>query len=208
MFTSSYRNIVIFLMLLLWLLLLLLFFSMTVTYVTFQLTGEISHLKIGVLKEGFEHPSSEADVDKLVRNAADRLGREAGAKVEEVSVKMHYDGISIRNFIVKHIKYTVINYNLTFEELKLTLANITAARPYVGSYCLRPKVDSIPSIHIDRQTDRLRVSRLQSVIRSVRSFVRPSVSQSVGQPVRQTVRQSVRMRPSVRLSVSRSELLS
>lgn len=57
-----------------------------------QLTGEISHLKLAVLKEGFGHPSSEADVDELVRNATDRLGREAGATVEEVSIKMHLDG--------------------------------------------------------------------------------------------------------------------
>ena len=61
--------------------------------VIFQLTGEISHLKLGILKEGFGLPSSEADVDELVRNAADRLGRETGATVEEVSVKMHCDGI-------------------------------------------------------------------------------------------------------------------
>ncbi|KAJ7321194.1 hypothetical protein OS493_035171 [Desmophyllum pertusum] len=45
-----------------------------------KLTGEISHLKLGVLKEGFGYPNSEADVDELVRNSADRLGREAGAK--------------------------------------------------------------------------------------------------------------------------------
>jgi len=32
-------------------------------------------------------------VDELVRNAADRLGREAGATVDEVSIKMHLDGI-------------------------------------------------------------------------------------------------------------------
>ena len=57
-----------------------------------QLTGDISHLKIGVLKEGFGHPSSEADVDALVRDVADRLRREVGATVEEVSVKMHLDG--------------------------------------------------------------------------------------------------------------------
>lgn len=58
-----------------------------------QLTGDISHLKLAVLKEGFGHPNSEADVDELVRNAADRLGRGAGATVEEVSIKMHLDGI-------------------------------------------------------------------------------------------------------------------
>ncbi|KAL9967996.1 hypothetical protein ACROYT_G026320 [Oculina patagonica] len=62
---------------------------------TSKLTGEISHLKLAVLKEGFGLPSSEADVDELVRNAADRLVREAGATVEEVSVKMHLDGVKI-----------------------------------------------------------------------------------------------------------------
>jgi len=45
------------------------------------------------LKEGFGHPNSEADVNELVRNAADRLGRGTSATVEEVSIKMHLDGI-------------------------------------------------------------------------------------------------------------------
>ena len=45
-----------------------------------------------MLKEGFGLPASEADVDELVRKAAERLGRETGATVEEVSVKMHSDG--------------------------------------------------------------------------------------------------------------------
>lgn len=45
-----------------------------------------------MLKEGFGLPTSEADVDALVREAADLLGREAGATVEEVSVDMHLDG--------------------------------------------------------------------------------------------------------------------
>ena len=58
-----------------------------------QLTGEISHLKLGVLKEGFGLSTSEADVDELVRNAVDRLGRKTGANVEEVSIQMHLDGI-------------------------------------------------------------------------------------------------------------------
>lgn len=60
--------------------------------IIWQLTGDISHLKIGVLKEGFGRPSSEADVDALVRSAADHLGRQSKAAVAEVSVKMHLDG--------------------------------------------------------------------------------------------------------------------
>ena len=60
-----------------------------------QLTGDISHLRLGVLNEGFGHPSSEADVDEIVRKAADHMKRVTKATVEDVSVKMHLDGISI-----------------------------------------------------------------------------------------------------------------
>jgi amidase len=45
-------------------------------------------LRIGVLREGFGHPSAEPDVDAAVRRAAERFAR-LGAKVEEVSVPMH-----------------------------------------------------------------------------------------------------------------------
>jgi amidase len=45
-------------------------------------------LRIGVLREGFGHPSAEPDVDACVRRAAERFAR-LGAKVEEVSVPMH-----------------------------------------------------------------------------------------------------------------------
>ncbi len=46
-------------------------------------------MRIGVLKEGFGHENSEADVDAKVMQAADRF-RELGARVEEVSIPEHY----------------------------------------------------------------------------------------------------------------------
>lgn len=46
-------------------------------------------MRIGVLKEGFGHENSEADVDGKVMQAADRF-RELGARVEEVSIPEHY----------------------------------------------------------------------------------------------------------------------
>lgn len=49
-------------------------------------------MKIGILKEGFGLKNSEADVDKMVREAAEQLGSKCGAVVEEVSIPMHYDG--------------------------------------------------------------------------------------------------------------------
>ena len=49
-------------------------------------------MKIGILKEGFGLKTSEANVDKTVREAAEQLGTAGGATVEEVSVPMHSDG--------------------------------------------------------------------------------------------------------------------
>ena len=46
-------------------------------------------MRIGILKEGFAHENSEADVSAKVMQAADRF-RELGARVEEVSIPEHY----------------------------------------------------------------------------------------------------------------------
>ena len=46
-------------------------------------------LRIGILKEGFNRPESEADVDRKVLAAADRF-RDLGARVEEVSIPEHH----------------------------------------------------------------------------------------------------------------------
>ena len=58
----------------------------------YQLTGKIENMKIGILQEGFGLKNSEADVDKMVREAAEQLGTKCGAVVEEVSIPMHCDG--------------------------------------------------------------------------------------------------------------------
>jgi amidase len=54
----------------------------------------VAGMKIGVLSESFGWPASEADVDSKVRESADRL-RSLGAQVEDVSIPMHLDGLSI-----------------------------------------------------------------------------------------------------------------
>ena len=51
-------------------------------------------LRIGVVKEGFGHPNSEADVDAKVKAGA-ALFRKLGATVEDVSVPMHAAGLPI-----------------------------------------------------------------------------------------------------------------
>lgn len=54
----------------------------------FQLTGDLTGMKIALLKEGFEN--CEPEVESLVRDAAGKLSQK-GAIVEEVSIPMHKD---------------------------------------------------------------------------------------------------------------------
>jgi amidase len=56
--------------------------------------GGVKGLRVGVLKEGFGHPNSEADVDARVREAGARLAK-LGAVVEDVSVAMHGLGFAM-----------------------------------------------------------------------------------------------------------------
>ena len=65
----------------------------TATY-TSALTGDARGLKIAVVKEGFGHPGSEADVDALVRKGAATF-RQLGARVDEVSIPLHLAGAAI-----------------------------------------------------------------------------------------------------------------
>jgi amidase len=58
---------------------------------TEALTGDAAGLRIGLLKEGFGHPTSEKDVDAKVHKAAQLMGK-LGARVEEVSIPMHLMG--------------------------------------------------------------------------------------------------------------------
>jgi amidase len=63
-----------------------------------RLTGDVQGLKIGIVNEGFGWPNSEADVDTMAREAAQRLGQ-AGATVSDVSIPLHRDGVHIWNAI-------------------------------------------------------------------------------------------------------------
>ncbi|PFX15990.1 Amidase [Stylophora pistillata] len=64
------------------------------TYVN-QLTSEISHLRLGLLTEGFSRPQSEPDVDECIKKAAKRLATETRATLQDVSVPMHLDGYQV-----------------------------------------------------------------------------------------------------------------
>jgi amidase len=68
--------------------------NVTTDSYTKALTGEVSKLRIGVVKEGFGLANSEPDVDGLVRKGVELLGK-LGAQVEEVSIPLHALGIAI-----------------------------------------------------------------------------------------------------------------
>ena len=78
---------------------------------TDALDKDVKGLKIGILKEGFGHDSSEKDVDEKVRAAADLL-RKNGATVEEVSVEMHKLGPAIWSPIaLEGLQFQMMNGN-------------------------------------------------------------------------------------------------
>ncbi|WP_428383356.1 amidase [Nevskia ramosa] len=58
------------------------------------LNQSLKGMRIGVVREGFGHANSEADVDAAVRKAAAQFGA-LGATVEEVSIPMHSVGMII-----------------------------------------------------------------------------------------------------------------
>lgn len=61
---------------------------------TQYLDEPVTGMKIGVLREGFEHPHSSHIVNECVRAAAARFTG-LGAEVSEISVPMHFPGIAI-----------------------------------------------------------------------------------------------------------------
>ena len=56
-----------------------------------QLTGNISGLRIGLLKEGFNMSDADMKIMTMVKEAADRLSS-LGATIGQVSVPIHFDG--------------------------------------------------------------------------------------------------------------------
>ncbi|MGC8544033.1 MAG: amidase [Vulcanisaeta sp.] len=58
------------------------------------LTGNVKGMKIGVVREGFDWPVSESDVNKAIKDAANKLS-DLGVHVEEISIPMHKLGVAI-----------------------------------------------------------------------------------------------------------------
>jgi amidase len=87
------------------------------------LGGGVAGLRIGVVREGFGHPNSEADVDAKVRAAAGLLAK-LGAEVEDVSVPMHSASAAICNAIalagIEHMMVSGDGLGFGREDLYLT----------------------------------------------------------------------------------------
>jgi len=65
---------------------------------TQALSTDPEQLTVGVVEEGFGHEESEKGVDSTVQTAINRFA-DAGADIQEVSIPMHLDGLSIWNGI-------------------------------------------------------------------------------------------------------------
>ena len=61
---------------------------------TQALTGDVTGLRLGIVREGFNLEESESDVDEAVEKAA-RSFESMGALVETVSIPWHLDGIHL-----------------------------------------------------------------------------------------------------------------
>lgn len=59
-----------------------------------NLTEDVTELSVAVVKEGFDRPEHESEVNKAVNEALDQL-EDAGATVESISVPMHADVMDI-----------------------------------------------------------------------------------------------------------------
>ncbi|XP_078377394.1 urethanase-like [Oculina patagonica] len=81
--------------------------SVPTSYIS-QLTGDISRVRIGVLREGFEMPGADTKIMAFVKEAAGRFSTR-GASVEEVSVPMHFDGIRICDVMCMEGGYRLIH---------------------------------------------------------------------------------------------------
>jgi amidase len=71
--------------------------ALTVPNYTEHLTGEVSGLRVGLLKEGFD--GCEPDVAETVRNAADSL-KQLGVTVDEFSTSLHHDVATVATVIL------------------------------------------------------------------------------------------------------------
>src|SRR5215468_3575869 len=78
---------------------------------TSALTGDARGIKIAIVKEGFGHANSEADVDALVRKGAAAF-RQLGVQVDEVSILLHLVGPAIwMPIAVEGVMWQMLNGN-------------------------------------------------------------------------------------------------
>lgn len=61
---------------------------------TEALSGSLSGLRVGVVKESFDQPGAESEVDARIQEVADRLAK-AGASVQDISLPLHRVGAAI-----------------------------------------------------------------------------------------------------------------
>ena len=84
--------------------------QLQVHHYTEALGEDVKGMKIALVREGFNHPLSDPDVDRCVLAAADRFAT-LGAEVSEVSIPMHRDGVSLWGAIISEGLWETLRYN-------------------------------------------------------------------------------------------------
>ncbi|ELY48228.1 amidase [Natronorubrum sulfidifaciens] len=103
------------------------------------LSDDPSDVTIGVVTEGFDRETSEAGVDDTVRDAIAAF-EDAGATVQEVSIPMHLDGLTIWNAIALEETAATVNgecvghYGKGFYDTQLADAFGRARRAQADDY--------------------------------------------------------------------------
>jgi amidase len=88
-----------------------------------MLEGDVTGLKIALVREGFGHANSEPDVDRKVRGAAELLGK-LGATITEVSIPWHLlGGVIFTPIIFEGLTQTMMlgdGYGVSHPDLYVT----------------------------------------------------------------------------------------
>ncbi|KAH8887619.1 amidase [Thozetella sp. PMI_491] len=90
-------------------------------------------LRIGILKEGFELPELDPEVDSVVRKAALKFAQ-LGATVEEVSIPLHADGMSIWSGFIQSQMADVFVSNKAADLLSYSQPNLAPPTPTQAWY--------------------------------------------------------------------------
>lgn len=133
----------------------------------------VDGLRIGVVREGFDRPWSEPDVDALVRKAAAKF-ENLGAKVDEVSIPMHstlapavWLAICLGGWAAKTVHGNVFGFDWKGLHIPSLLSAFVAASNRVDETSEPFKMQALLGLYMMRRHHGLYYARAQNLARRV-----------------------------------------